>query len=69
MIEMCGVINSISSQINEGIFCMLLFSISVISKNQNKYEELYQFIKDQNFERDKLDILKTVIEMDDCYVR
>ncbi len=64
MIEINNIINNVNSEKNEGIYCLLLFAIGVISKNQDRVEQLDKFIKEQNFESEKLDIIKHVIGMD-----
>lgn len=64
MVEVNNIINNLNSAKDEGIYCLLLFAIGIISKNQNKEEQLYKFIKEQNFDGEKLDIIKSVIGMD-----
>lgn len=67
MIEVNNIINNLDSEKDTGIYSLLLFSIGMISKSQNRYDNLEKFIKNQNFERDRLDILNFVIGMDDQY--
>lgn len=66
MMEVINIINSLDSEdkSTEGIYSLLLFSIGMILKNQNNDEKIIRFIKEQNFESEKLKKINTVIEMD-----
>ncbi|CEP95571.1 Uncharacterised protein [[Clostridium] sordellii] len=65
IIEVINIINNFDSEKNSknGIYSLLLFSVGMLSKSQNKYEQIENFIKKQNFEREKLDILDFIIGM------
>lgn len=66
ILEVINIINSLDleDKSSEGIYSLLLFSIGMLSKNQNRDEKLGNFIKEQNFGSEKLENLNVVIGMD-----
>ncbi len=69
MLEINNIINNLNSEdkSKDGVYSLLLFSLLRISKTQNKYEHIEEFIKEQNFDNKKLDILNYIIEMEKDY--
>ena len=62
MAKINNIINEFDSESNSksGIYSLLLFSIGMILKSQNKFEQLESFIKKQNFDDEKLNNLDII---------
>lgn len=65
MLEINNIIDNLHTDknIKDGIYSLLLFYIVVISKKQGRYEQIEKFIKEQDFDREKLDNLDFIIGM------
>ncbi|MDB8794606.1 hypothetical protein PN290_01480 [Romboutsia sp. 1001216sp1] len=69
MLEVINIINNIDNDSNRdiGIYYMILFSLGMICKGQEKLDKLEEFINKQNFDNDKLKNLEIFIEMEEEY--
>ena len=65
MLEINNIIDNLHTDknIKDGIYSLLLFYIIVVSKKQGRYEQIEKFIKEQDFDREKLDNLDFIIGM------
>lgn len=69
MLEVINIINIIDNNENSdlGIYNMILFSLGMICKSQERLDKLEEFINQQNLDNNKLKNLEIFIEMEEDY--